>query len=63
MTTWTEMRPQHFDATLMRGKKARDFVASAGGTLFPDWLPPEVRKTTPVPAQLPGQAGLFEEDE
>lgn len=63
MTSWTEMRRQEFDASLMKGKKAREFVAAAGGTLFPDWLPPEVRKTTLVPAQLPGQADLFGEDE
>ena len=63
MTEWGQMRPQHFDAALMRGKKAREWVTTAADSMFPDWLPPEVRKTTPAPAQMPGQADLFAEDE
>ena len=64
MTAWDEMKPVQFDYALMRGRKAREFVATSAATLFPDWLPPEARKTTPAAAQLPGQAAMFaEEDE
>jgi len=62
MTSWTDMRPVHFDKTLVKGK-ARDFVATAGSTMFPDLLPEPERKTAPAPAQLAGQADLFGEDE
>lgn len=61
MTSWTEMRPVHFDKSLVKGK-ARAFVESAGASMFPDLLPEAERKTTPVPAQLPGQADLFGEE-
>ena len=62
MTRWTEMRPVQFDQSLVKGK-ARELVATAGETMFPDLLPEPVRKTAPVPAQLAGQADLFGEDE
>ena len=62
MTSWSEMKAVQFDASLTRGK-ARELVATAGETMFPDILPEPMRKTTPGPAQLPGQAALFEEDQ
>lgn len=60
MTSWQEMRPVQFDASLTKGK-AREFVRTAGETMFPDILPEPERKTTATPAQLQGQAALFEE--
>ena len=59
MSDWTQMRPVQFDQTLVKGRKAREVVATAAETLFPDVLPEPQRKTSPPPAQLPGQADLF----
>jgi len=60
MTMWTEMRPVQFDQSLVKGK-AREVVATAGATMFPDLLPEPARKAVQAPAQLPGQADLFGE--
>lgn len=62
MTMWSEMRPVQFDQSLVKGKRAREFVATAGETMFPDVLPDPERKPVRPAEQLPGQAELFGED-
>ena len=40
MTAWSEMSPMEFDARLAPTSKARKFVETAPGTMFPRLLPP-----------------------
>jgi len=55
------MQAMQFDATLAPGRKAREIVATAGETLFPDLLPePKAPKRTPAPGPMDGEVPLFE---
>jgi hypothetical protein len=63
MTAWGEMSPIEFDQTAAPGRKARQFVAEAPGTLFPRLLPEPKASTAPQTAQLPGQESLFDQED
>ena len=61
MTNWTKMSAMQFDATLAPTRKAREIVATAGETLFPDLLPePKRPRRTTAPDPMPGEVPLFE---
>lgn len=61
MTTWTEMTPAEFDAHLTAGRKARQVIATAPGTLFPRLMPePSPRKPAAGRDPMPGEVPLFD---
>ena len=61
MTSWTEMTAAEFDATQAPDRKTRQFIATAGETMFPRLMPgTPKRKTTPAPDPMPGEVPLFD---
>jgi hypothetical protein len=55
---WTEMIPAQFDKSQVKDRKAREFIETAGATMFPDLLPeiqsqPPASLTEPMPGEVP----------
>lgn len=61
MTSWTEMHPAQFDKSQVKDRKAREFIETAGETMFPS-LMPDVQPqhaTRPDPKAMTGDVPLF----
>ena len=61
MTSWTEMTPAEFDASLAKSKRERQFIATAGDTMFPRLMPESApKRSASQPGPMPGEVPLFD---
>ena len=61
---WNEMIPAQFDRTQVTDRKAREFIETAGSTMFPELLPEIPRKpSAPAPQPMAGEVAMFGPEE
>lgn len=63
MTLWLDMQEQQFDRTLAKDKAAREFIATAGETLFPSLLPEAAPNRKAAQEATAGDLTLFDPGE